>query len=1300
MENQLKIHYRFDDRGHAVNIKVYRNGSYHSQDYQSYNGSLSGTYEFTANNGNPNSTYKGSYYEDGIYKFVITPAESGGEDYSDEVSVKVYQDRIIFIPGIMGSELLANNKNDRVWLPDTLEVYSDIAKIAMGKDGKSIYDISPGKPLLDWYMNFDDYFTKQNYKVINYGYDWRLSVKENASLLKPIIDKEINNKIPEGKIFVVAHSMGGLVATEYINQGNGKNIDKLITLGTPYLGAPKAVQIFETGQAATPVQNYVIAGAIRDVMPNIISAYQLLPTREYFINNNSYISREDKITPKGKRSHYEKTKIYGYDSTIAFLKQRTWYNNQLMEETKKFHENLNVLKNLNSIDSYYIIGDQIPTVSEIVLANYETYKEVSQVTDIKTALGDGTVPLKSANVKSQLKSSKVYYIKEEHGQLANNTDVQKQVLNILKNQPNILASGKIHKEPNSISVLKLKIDDSPVTLDVYDLSGNHTGPINAEKYETKIPYGQYYEDSKTKFALLEEGNYNVRLKGTSLGIMNYSLVWTNGNDVEEKTIRFDEVEVTPTSIFTSGTNRDGQIVLQIDDNGDGIIDRTLSPSVELDLIGTQDETIPTITSRIDGVKGVNEWYGKNVYYNLIGEDSESGVYKSFYNLNESGFKEYTAPIPLPDTGIYIFESFVRDKNRNDSEILRETVKVDTTDPTKPTMTIVPLKWTNQFVSITLSDSEDADSGFQKYQYKIGQDGEWKDYTTPVIIDTEGLYNVYARAVDNVFNLSEEVSGDAKVDKTRPTTPKGFEILSYNYNQIKISWLPSTDNVEVTGYDVYQNSVFIGSTTDTEFTFNNLVANRSYTFTVVARDEATNSSLDGIFVVRTPKSMVGTGIDHTLQVKSDGKVLAWGFNNQGQLGDGTTSSKTTAVEVPGLTGVLSVAAGTSHSLALKSDGTVWSWGSNGYGQLGNGAHSLIPVQVKNLSGITGIAANGNTSYALKGDGTVWSWGSNDYGQLGDGTTTTRTLPVQAIGVSGVSELAAGYRYVYALRTDGTVYGWGVSTSNFIPGASGSPTTKAILMTGLTNIASIGTSNGGLALKKDGSVVVWGGNYSAVTPVNGLSGIESIAGGSSNYAIAGDGSVWNWKNWTNDTPIQMAGLSDIDAVAVGKNHAVASKADGSTYAWGSANTQGELGDGTTVAHSTPALVQLNTAPQVTLTYPIGSQSAPEESHVSNPSIRWTQEDVALTNFAVYQVQVLDASGAVVVDSGEVKQATTAAANAWTVTKPLPSGQAYQIQVRVNDEHLWSEWSSVGWIKYSELSLRGLQHQMAVESSKRQL
>jgi len=141
--------------------------------------------------------------------------------------------------------------------------------------------------------------------------------------------------------------------------------------------------------------------------------------------------------------------------------------------------------------------------------------------------------------------------------------------------------------------------------------------------------------------------------------------------------------------------------------------------------------------------------------------------------------------------------------------------------------------------------------------------------------------------------------------------------------------------------------------------------------------------------------IDTFATHSLALKSDGTVWAWGGNSYGQLGNGTTGGiSNVPVQVSGLTSVATIAAGISHSLAIKSDGTVWAWGRNNYGQLGDGTttDSNVPVQVSGLSGAVGVAAGEFHSLAAKSDGTIWAWGRNNYGQLGDGTTTDSAIPV--------------------------------------------------------------------------------------------------------------------------------------------------------------------------------------------------------------------------------------------------------------------------------------------------------------------
>ena len=145
--------------------------------------------------------------------------------------------------------------------------------------------------------------------------------------------------------------------------------------------------------------------------------------------------------------------------------------------------------------------------------------------------------------------------------------------------------------------------------------------------------------------------------------------------------------------------------------------------------------------------------------------------------------------------------------------------------------------------------------------------------------------------------------------------------------------------------------------------------------------------------------IAAGGNLSLALKNDGTVWAWGSNACG-LGNGGTGSYT-IVQVTGLANVKDIVVGNdywtgnhrTYSLALKQDGTVWAWGFNEYGQLGDGTYNTrtTPVQVNDLSGVTDISACYFHSLALKSDGTVWAWGYNSYGELGDGIIHYQTFP---------------------------------------------------------------------------------------------------------------------------------------------------------------------------------------------------------------------------------------------------------------------------------------------------------------------
>ncbi len=297
--------------------------------------------------------------------------------------------------------------------------------------------------------------------------------------------------------------------------------------------------------------------------------------------------------------------------------------------------------------------------------------------------------------------------------------------------------------------------------------------------------------------------------------------------------------------------------------------------------------------------------------------------------------------------------------------------------------------------------------------------------------------------------------------------------------------------------------------------------------------------------------VAAGGYHNLALKSDGSLWAWGLNSNGQLGSGTTTNLYNPAQIMGPgSGVTGIAAGASHTLATKSDGSLWAWGYNYHGQLGDGTTtgSNTPVQIMPPgSGATGVAGGGSHSLALKSDGSLWAWGLNNYGQLGDGTTTNLHTPVQIMGAgSGIIAIAAGAYHSLAIKSDGSLWAWGYNYWGQVGDAtntqSNTPVQIMVPGSGVTAIAA-GYYHS-LAVKSDGSLWAWGLN---------------------NYGQLGDGTTTG-----RNAPTQiMPPGSGLTAVAAGANHTLAAKSDGSLWASGS-NGYGQLGDGTTANHSSPVQI----------------------------------------------------------------------------------------------------------------------------------
>ena len=267
------------------------------------------------------------------------------------------------------------------------------------------------------------------------------------------------------------------------------------------------------------------------------------------------------------------------------------------------------------------------------------------------------------------------------------------------------------------------------------------------------------------------------------------------------------------------------------------------------------------------------------------------------------------------------------------------------------------------------------------------------------------------------------------------------------------------------------------------------------------------------------------------------MWAWGNNGSGQLGDNTTTSRSTIAPVTGLSSVTAIAAGAYFSVARKSDGTVWTWGLNNTGQLGDGTvtQRSVPTQVPALSGVVAIAAGDFHTVVRTTSGAIWAKGSNAEGQLGDGTSTQRTSPVLVPGLTATAGPWAGSGYTLAATGDGGLWTWGFNGSGQLgigttAGPHRSPTLVALVS---SPVVADGGSGASVAVTADGSVWAWGGNYAGEV---------------------GDGTLI-----TRPSPVLIAAVPNLIAVAADNNFTVGVTADGAVWVWGG-NASGQLGDGT--------------------------------------------------------------------------------------------------------------------------------------------
>ena len=275
---------------------------------------------------------------------------------------------------------------------------------------------------------------------------------------------------------------------------------------------------------------------------------------------------------------------------------------------------------------------------------------------------------------------------------------------------------------------------------------------------------------------------------------------------------------------------------------------------------------------------------------------------------------------------------------------------------------------------------------------------------------------------------------------------------------------------------------------------------------------------------SPVSVVGgftnwcqasAGSAHSLGVRTNGTAWAWGGNGNGRLGDNTAVNNSSPVLVAGgFTDWCQASAGQAHSLGVRTNGTLWAWGNNSYGRLGDNTTVDKSSPVSVVGGFTDwcqVSIIGNHSLGVRCNGTAWAWGLNNFGQLGDNTIVSKSSPVSVVGgFTNWCQASAGSAHSLGVRTNGTAWAWGGNGNGRLGDNTAVNNSSPVLVAGgFTDWCQASAGNfHSLGVRTNGTLWAWGLNSSGQLGDNTItdkSSPVSVVGGSTDWCQASAGGV---------------------------------------------------------------------------------------------------------------------------------------------------------------------------------------------------
>ncbi len=642
-------------------------------------------------------THSGQTNQDGVWEigfvgscgnyFSITVSKPGYKQFSNppvlvpcfsriEITINLEKENtntvnpVLIIPGIAGSQLFY--QGEEIWL-NTSKMFTDISddflkNLSLDNRGSSLNNIVTGDIIREKMEIFEiwtdlikdlqstGYIENQNLFV--FPYDWRLDNSHTANLLAG----KINNILDitgASKVDIIAHSMGGLIAKQYIKTFGEEKVGKIFFLGTPHYGAPKTLKTLLFGDNFG-IPFILNSKSVKDITTNMSSVYQLLPSQYFFDKYNSY------LIDFGDADNNGVVGSLSWAQTNDFI-QNMNLNSYLNIKAANFHSNIDDWMPSKSLQNriYNIVGCDRPTLTRLISS---TNLKGGVKWQAWLANGDATVPLKSALGKI---TNNNYFIREaKHSRLPDHLQVRKLIIEILEGKtPNLTAPFYSQISPTEIDCGFsgwLQSVHSPVSVHAYDKNGKHTGPNNQGGIDTEIPGSDYFELGEDKFIYIPAGievEYIYRGQEEGSWQLNVQKFEQSTLVKSANFLKLPTAAGMKTTITITPNTKPEQLMLNIDINGDGQTDSLAIPDTILVDNNTQDVTPPQVDiySPEQNKLYLNDSM-LNIDYQIL--ESDSGIISEILKLDGVDIEVKTIALPMLKLGEHKLEVISMDKAGN------------------------------------------------------------------------------------------------------------------------------------------------------------------------------------------------------------------------------------------------------------------------------------------------------------------------------------------------------------------------------------------------------------------------------------------------------------------------------------------------------------------------------------------------------------------------------------------------------------------------------------------------------------